>query len=412
MSTATSMPPSLSLNVRDRHWEMVRGMMRERGLDCLLVGGFRSRERYESFITDDYNEGSVVFPLEGDPTTQTWTELRVMRALDSAERGNELWVQDYRVATDGAQAASVLREKAPDARRIGVVGLHSMAPTEINGSIPASWWLQFSEALAGATFEDVSVPFSDLMLLKTDEELGLIRYAAAAAEDASRVMRDITEVGVGEEVVLAEVTAEVIRHGIGLRYPEIVMNSGPHTLAWGPARWTTRAEQPRRLERGDIIAFEIMPMCGNQEVQVQMSVALDPIDETNQQCEKVAHDSYDAGVKALRAGIGFPELVAAMEEPFRASGCWAYTPLVHSVSPHFLMGRTKINQENLDLGVRYAGTPRERPIRDIKLQAGMVFAFEPNACIGDHRVNIGGTVIVTEDGCEELNSIPTRLAHK
>ena len=198
MSTASSMPPSLSLNVRDRHWEMVRGMMRERGLDCLLVGGFRSRERYESFITDDYNEGSVVFPLEGDPTTLTWTELRVMRALDSAERGNELWVQDYRVATDGAQAASVLREKAPDARRIGVVGLHSMAPTEINGSIPASWWLQFSEALAGATFEDVSVPFSDLMLVKTDEELALIRYAATAAEDASRVMRDITEDGCEE----------------------------------------------------------------------------------------------------------------------------------------------------------------------------------------------------------------------
>jgi hypothetical protein len=37
----------------------------------------------------------------------------------------------------------------------------------------------------------------------------------------------------------------------------------------------------------------------------------------------------------------------------------------------------------------------------------VAFAFEPNACIGHHRVNIGGTVIVTATGCEELCHIPT-----
>ena len=42
----------------------------------------------------------------------------------------------------------------------------------------------------------------------------------------------------------------------------------------------------------------------------------------------------------------------------------------------------------------------------------VVLAFEPNACIGTHRVNIGGTVVVTADGCEELNSIPTRVTHR
>ena len=29
----------------------------------------------------------------------------------------------------------------------------------------------------------------------------------------------------------------------------------------------------------------------------------------------------------------------------------------------------------------------------------MVLAFEPNACIGDHRVNIGDSVLITETGC-------------
>ena len=46
------------------------------------------------------------------------------------------------------------------------------------------------------------------------------------------------------------------------------------------------------------------------------------------------------------------------------------------------------------------------------LKPGMVFALEPNACIDRHRVNMGGTVIVTDNGGEELNVIPTRVTHK
>src|SRR5919202_1518978 len=144
--------PVLTFATRDRHWAATREMMRQRQLGCLLVGGFRARERYDTFLTDDYVEGSVVFPLEGEPVALTWTNMRGLRALDSAERGHELWIQDYRVAPDGAAAASVVREKTAGAR-IGVVGLTSVAPTDMHGAIPASWWRQFTEALPGANFE-------------------------------------------------------------------------------------------------------------------------------------------------------------------------------------------------------------------------------------------------------------------
>ena len=154
-----------------------------------------------------------------------------------------------------------------------------------------------------------------------------------------------------------------------------------------------------------------MPLCGNQEVQVQMTVALDPLDDTNKKCEQVALAAYAAGIKALKPGIAFADLLAAMEEPLKSAGCWGYTPLVHSVGPHFLAGRTLVNQDQVKLDVRYAGANAARA-RQAILQPGMVFAFEPNACIGTHRVNIGGTVIVTATGCEELNHIPTTVSHK
>src|SRR6516162_5009327 len=294
MTYVPMQPPILSLAERDRRWARVRGLMRERGFDGLLVAGFRSREMYETYISDDYNEGCVIFPLEGDPVVITWAHLRVMRAR---------W---------------------------------SQAPTEIYGAIPANFWMELTAALPQARWEDISEEFSHLMLVKSDEELAQVRYAARAAEAGCRMLVEVATPGIGEEVVFAEATKEMLRHGIGLRYPTIVMNSGPHTLSWGPPRWTTSGEAPRILRRGDLLQMELMPLCGNQEVQVQATVALDPLDDTNLKCEQVARASYDAGVKALKPGMTFADLLAVMEQPLKSAGCWGYTPLVHSLGPHFL----------------------------------------------------------------------------
>lgn len=404
-------PPTLSLRERDRRWARVRDFMREENVDALLVAGFRAREMYEAYLSDDYTEGCVIFPMEGPPTILTWAALRVERALWSARRGHALWIEDQRIAPNGAAAAELLREKRLHEGRIGVVGLRSAAPTEVYGSIPAGFWLDLSAAAPKAQFKDLSEEFSHLMLVKSREELAQMRYAAAAAESACQVIAEVAQEGVGEEQIMAEATAEILRYGIGMRYPMIVMNSGPQTLSWGPPRWLTRAEPPRTLERGDLLQTELMPLCGIQEAQVQMTVALDPLDDENRRCEGVACASYEAGLKALKPGIMFSDFVAAMEEPIRTSGCWAYTPLVHSVGPHFLAGYSQANREQVHSSMRHLGAAVSRN-RDRQIEEGMVFAFEPNACLGGHRVNIGGTVVVTADGCEALNTIPTRVFHK
>jgi Xaa-Pro aminopeptidase len=403
-------PPELTFAERDLRWAKVRAFMSTHGVQALLIAGFRSREMYESYVSDDYNEGCVLFPLKGEPIVTTWAQLRVMRARWSEEQGHPLWIKDYRVAHSGASVAQLFHELDLTHSKIGVVGLTSQAPTEIYGAIPANFWLQLVRELPKVEFEDLSEEFSHLMLIKSLEELNQIRYAAKAAEYACSVIADIARPGVGEETIFAEASRAMLSFGIGIRYPALVMNSGPATLSWGPPRWSTRAERPRVLQNGDLLQTELMPMCGNQEVQVQMTVALGPIGDINLKCEKVANEAYAQGIKILKPGITFDELVQAMEEPLRASGCWAYTPLVHSISPHFLAGRSKVNTEHLDLKVSHLGAP-SAPIRKAVLKAGMVFAFEPNACIDHHRVNIGGTVVVTENGCEELNVIPCKVTH-
>src|SRR5690606_38193883 len=100
-----------------------------------------------------------------------------------------------------------------------------------------------------------------------------------------------------EEEIYAEIMSEISRWGATVRYPVLNLHSGSQNLSWGPPRWVARAEPPRRVERGDIVQAEIFAVYGNEEVQVQMAIALDPISETNRFCEEVARQSYEEGLR-------------------------------------------------------------------------------------------------------------------
>ena len=46
---------------------------------------------------------------------------------------------------------------------------------------------------------------------------------------------------------------------------------------------------------------------------------------------------------------------------------------------------------------------------DLVIKPGMIFELEPNAASERHRVSIGGTVVVTKDGVEELNHLSIQM---
>jgi Xaa-Pro aminopeptidase len=405
--------PTLSFKERDRRWSGLRRIMRERGLEAIVAGSFQGRERLESYLIDDFLDSNVIFPLEGAPTVLAFSAGRVSRALQSAARGFEPWVADCRIGFGGAKVAGVLKEKGLDMGRIGIVGMGPTAPGEMEGLLPLGFWNSLSGALPLAKFEDFTQAFTDFMLLKGEEEIALLRFGAGVAERVCRVMAEVTRPGVSEAAIYAEMMRETYRWGCDARYPFLSLQSGPANIGWGAPRWLLRAEPPRRVQRGDLVQAEIHTLYGGQEAQVQMSVALDPVDSDNQKCEAVARRSYEAGLKAVKPGVTFAGVVRAMEEPIRAAGCWSKTPLLHTLS-FGGTGFTSVNREQL------AGTPEGRieaqanpGIRrgELVLQAGMGLELEPNACLNTHRVNIGTGVLVTATGCEALNELPSRVHH-
>jgi Xaa-Pro aminopeptidase len=412
-ATAPVPGPVLSLKERDRRWSGLRAVMRSRGLDAIVVGSFQGRERLESYLIDDFLDSNVVLPAASEPVLLAFSTGRLSRMLESAARGSAPWVSDWRVGFGGAKVAAVLQEKGLAQGRIGLVGLGPTAPGEMEGLLPLGFWNSLSKGLPGATFEDFTQAYTDFMLVKSAEEIALLRFAAGVAERVCRVMANVTRPGVSEAEIYAEMMRETYRWGCDARYPFLSLQSGPANIGWGAPRWLLRAEAPRRVQRGDMVQAEIHTLYGGQEAQVQMSVALDPIDADNQKCETVARRAYEAGLKAVKPGATFAEVVHAMEAPINAAGCWSKTPLAHTLS-FGATGFTSVNRAQLEGTSEGRVESQAKPgIRrgELVLQAGMGLELEPNACLNTHRVNIGTGVLVTASGCEPLNELASRVHH-
>ena len=103
--------PSLSLKERDRRWAGLRRVMRNRGLDAIVVGSFQGRERLESYLIDDFLDAVVILPVEAEPTVLAFSTARVSRVFESERRGIEPWVRDFRIGFGGQRTAEILREK-------------------------------------------------------------------------------------------------------------------------------------------------------------------------------------------------------------------------------------------------------------------------------------------------------------
>lgn len=403
--------PVLSLRERDRRWSLINGLMKAKRLNCLIVAGLNGKEQLDGYITNDYSQGIVVFPFNGKPTYLVWAPTRITRNMEYIKRGGISWVDDYRVGATGAGLVSVLQEKGFDSATIGVLGLENSGPVELEGYIPYKTWSYVLEHLPKATFVDIFYPFAELMLVKSQEELELVRYGAQIGERACEAMLKVTSPGTSESEIYATIMKVIFANGAGAPFPTLVLHTGVDNVSWGPPMWLYQAQSPRVVQKGDILNAEIFSRYGGIETQQQMCVALKPIDPVSMECAEVARRAYKVGLKVLAPGKVFQEVADAMELPISEAGCWHLTPLIHSLSPTAWVGRHTVGIDQIPGIQHYKGYQAEIlvPRKDLVIKPGMVFELEPNASRGKYRVNIGGTVIVKEEGVEELNKLSTEM---
>jgi Xaa-Pro aminopeptidase len=406
--------PTLSFRERDRRWSLAKGLMKEKGLDCLIVPSgntYYSPEYYDAWLTNDNATGIVIFPLKGEPCYIVWSPMHgTLRMVMNRNRGIAPWLEDYRVYRRPIREGIVpiLREKSLDSATIGVVNLFQRGPGALGG-IAYGDWAGVLEQLPKATFIDIEEQFSELRLVKSEEEIALARYAAEVGEKACEAMLKIVRPGISESEIYATIMYTILAKAANSLH--VIMQSGVENLSWGMPMWTYQAQVPRVIGKGDLVEAEIFPMYGGIEAQQQMAVTTKPVAPLTQELANVASRSYKAGVGVIRPGKTFGEVYDAMKKPLVEAGCWHITPLLHTLSPNLFASGIGAGIDQVPELKNYGFKEvLMRPAaRDFVLKKGMLIELEPNACRGNRKVNLGGTVLVTESGGEELNKLATEM---
>jgi Xaa-Pro aminopeptidase len=245
---------SVSPEEMHRRWALVRGAMRARRIDALVVqnssdwvGGY-IRWFSNQPATNGY-PSSLVFPLEGG-----------MSFIEQGPFGGERQSSPDELAASGIER----RLTTPSYPSVGYSGAYDAAiaagelarlGAKVVGFVaPASMYHSFgralSEALQGVDIVDATDTVDRIKAIKSDEERSLIRLVAAMQDDVMHRVREFIRPGLKDFEIAAY--AQYVGQQLGSEQGIFLCSSAP----WGQAAsFRPRSMQGRTLERGDIYSL-------------------------------------------------------------------------------------------------------------------------------------------------------------
>ena len=175
-------------------------------------------------------------------------------------RGDQQWIapEQLYVGKTGRDVGAWLAERGLDGSRIGIIGLEPYPPFYFDGAVPARTLQGMAQALPKAEFVPVYKAFFRRASVKSEEELGLVRYAAAIGEAMSETPASHGQAGRERGRAGGRRHRHLLRHGrLHRRGPA---GHGPGICRLGPPAWQYRSQAPRVLRDGDIVLSEIFAL--------------------------------------------------------------------------------------------------------------------------------------------------------
>ena len=245
---------SVSPEEMHRRWALVRGAMRARRIDALVVqnssdwvGGY-IRWFSNQPATNGY-PSSVVFPLEGGMSfveQGPFGGLKQSSPDELAATGiaRRLTTPSYpSVGYSGAYDAKIA---AAELARLGAKTVGFVAPASMYHSFGGA----LSEALKGVEVVDATDGIDRIKAIKSAEERSLIRQVAAMQDEVMLRVREFIRPGLKDFEIAAY--AQYVGQQLGSEQGIFLCSSAP----WGQAAsFRPRSMQGRTLQRGDIYSL-------------------------------------------------------------------------------------------------------------------------------------------------------------
>lgn len=232
---------------------------------------------------------------------------------------------------------------------LGVVGLESFPALHGGALVPYPLWRDVTARLPHAKFRSVWPALLRLIAPQHGEERAALSRSAAIGTEAVLAVLDAARPGVSAATLKAAALSVAVSHDA----------SATIRLSVTPG----------------LIQAEISCVYGSRETLHPAAIAVGPADPGVEQAAKLARSAYEEGLEALRPGVA----IGAVRTAIRG-----------------------LNPRSVVAGGRRA------PIGyDLIVEPGMTFVLQP----AFDGVELGGTVIVEEDGGTELTPLTADLLH-
>ena len=368
--------PQMSLKERDRRWDRARKKMLMAGMDALVFlgndiywGMGMANLRYMLQV-DAAIGADALFPLEGEPVI--WHSVAHMNRPTSLYLSVQDWVRDFRNKAGMPGIAAELQGRGLERSKIGLVGFSSTiqtTPTLLHQDV-----ISLEKLLPDARLIDASWMIEEMRMVKSEEEIDMLRKAGRIARKVVDAMVETARPGVPEAVVFAEMIKTQIANG---GEPNIF-----NLFAAGPVEHPKEelwhmlhgAEQPlaptmRPLAVGDLICTEWHTKYGGYRCHTEFSLYLGrkaPKELLN--IWAVSVECLHASKEALVAGRTIGEALAIIRKPAERAGLdWVELGFhaMGTASPEF---PTVVYKEGYG-----ANTLNGHRIMDFVLEEGMTF---------------------------------------
>lgn len=380
--------PTFSAAEMQRRNTALRKHMAENGIAAAVFTSYHNVNYYSDFLYTSFGRAYALVVTQDAHTT-------VSANIDAGQPyrrsfGANVVYTDWQRDNFFYAVGELIRDAGAMTGRIGVEDDHMSLETRE----------KLRAALPDAEFVDIAPACMAQRMVKSDEEIALIKQGARIADlGGAAVVAAVTE-GVPEYEVALAGTQAMVRE-IARTYPHAELRD---TWVWfqsgvntdGAHNWPTS----RRVGRGDILSLNCFPMIAGYYTALERTLFYGQPDPESLRLWEVNCEVHRRGLELIRPGAVCKDIAAELNEIYAAHG--------------MLGNRTFGYGHSFGVLCHYYGREAGLELReDIEtvLEPNMVVSMEPMIMVPEGQPGAGGyrehdILVVTETGAENITGFP------
>ena len=264
---------------------------------------------------------------------------------------------------------------------------------------------KFKSLFTSSKFSDVSKDLMKLRMIKSSEEIDIIKNGARIADIGAEEMVKHIKVG-ASELEIATVGRDKMEMEIAKTYPEAEYMD---TWVWFQSGINTDgAHNPktsRKLKSGDILSLNTFPMISGYYTALERTLFLNEINDASLKAWEANITVHKKGLELIKPGAKCSEICKELNDLFAQLGYLQYRTFGYGhsfgVLSHFYG--------------RESGLELREDIHTI-LEPNMVISMEPMIMIPEGKPGAGGyrehdILVIKENGAENITKFPFGPEH-